>query len=64
MFVIKRIDQGGGYLRSTPDRRGGVWTRDLMAARVFMRRSEAEAERCPENEKVVTVGVEYCRRRK
>jgi hypothetical protein len=47
-FVIKRLDQGGGYV-SKPGHRAS-YTHDLRHARKFRTREEAEADRCPDNE--------------
>jgi hypothetical protein len=53
MFVIRRIDQGGGYLARDPGNTGHIWTRDLDRVRVFYSRDLAELQRCPENERVI-----------
>jgi len=56
MFVIKRTDQGRGYV--TPAGSRNSYTRYLQAARVFDTREAAERERCPDNEVVVPVREE------
>ena len=50
-YVIKRIDQGGGYLAPPGSRHS--YTKSLANARAFSTREKAEAERCCENEVVV-----------
>lgn len=53
MYVIKRLDQGGGYV--TPPGSRGSYTRNLAEARTFYTRDAAQAECCPENETPVSV---------
>jgi|15BtaG_2_1085339.scaffolds.fasta_scaffold00099_34 hypothetical protein len=53
MYVIKRTDQGGGYLAK--DGTAGAYTADFAKAKVFSTRVSAEADRCIENEIVVSV---------
>ena len=52
-YVIRRTDQGGGYV-SRPGAPSS-YTHALQHARVFATRGEAERERCPENEKILTL---------
>ncbi len=51
MYVLKRND--GAYV--APPGQASSYVRALQAARVFSTRAEAERERCPGNEVVVTV---------
>ena len=58
MFVIRRTDQGGGYVRKPLGHqafRGSSYTHYLQEARIFTTREEAERERCPGNEAIVPV---------
>lgn len=52
-YVIVRDDQNPEHSRHYP--RVGSYTRFLQHARVFPTREAAEHDRCPENERVVTV---------
>lgn len=47
-YVIKRTDQGGGYVapRGSPS----SYVRGLQHARVYSTSEEAERDRCPGNE--------------
>ena len=56
MYVIKRTDQGGGYLGHAED--GHTWTKHLQRAIVFSSREAAEKNCCPENEIAVSVARE------
>lgn len=53
MFVIRRTDQGGGWVA----RKGSAasYTHQLQHARTFTTREQAERERCPENETIEDV---------
>ena len=53
MFIIKRTDQGGGYVAKP----GGhsSYTHKLELARVFSTHEEARLERCPANEIVLSI---------
>ncbi len=51
LYVIKRIDQGGGYL--APPGSQGSYTHNLAAAATFPNKEAAERERCPGNEIVL-----------
>jgi hypothetical protein len=53
MYVLQRTNQGGGYVARPGSLRS--YTRKLQHARTFATREQAERERCPENERVVTV---------
>ncbi len=53
MFVIKRTDQGGGYVARSGSQ--SSYTNKLENARTFSTSAEADAERCVENEIVVSV---------
>lgn len=50
-YVIKRIDQGGGYLAERGSQKS--FTRSLLKARKFQTEKEADDERCKGNEIVV-----------
>ncbi len=52
-YVIKRTDQGGGYL--TPTGSHASFTHRLENARTFATKADADAERCVENEIAVPV---------
>jgi len=54
MYVIRRTDQGGGYVARSPVQ-GASYTPRLQDARVFSSREAAEVERCLGNEVVVSV---------
>ncbi len=56
MFVIKRTDQGGGYVAPAGSKHSYV--RNLQHARAWPTREAAEAERCPGNEVIVAVDEE------
>lgn len=56
MYVIKRTDQGGGYLAAPGSAHS--YTKNLERARIFATRDAAERERCPENE--VVKALESC----
>jgi len=53
MFVIKRTDQGGGYVAMPGSEHS--YTQKLENARTFSSKDEANAERCPGNEIVLPV---------
>jgi len=61
MWIVKRMDQGGGYV-SDPNTNGTgkSYMKDLRKAKVFPSESAANAERC-ENEMVTTVEREMGR---
>lgn len=50
MYVIRRTDQGGGWVARPGS--SGSYTKCLSRVRVFASREEAERNRCPENEVV------------
>ena len=52
-FVLERTDQGGGYV--APPGSAKSYVQDVLKARVFDTREEAEADRCVENEIIVEV---------
>lgn len=54
-YVIRRADQGGGWVADQRKRAGGSYTWRLQDARVFATKEEAERERCPGNEGIQTV---------
>ncbi len=56
MFVVRRTDQGGGYV--TPAGSKHSYTSKLQKARTWSTREKAESDRCPENEVVVKVRTE------
>ena len=51
MWLIKRLDQGGGYLAFSGS--ASSYTHKLENARTFHTKEAAEAECCPENERPV-----------
>ena len=51
MYVLKRIDQGGGYVAQPGSK--SSYTRSLITARLFHTMEEAEKDRCVENEVVL-----------
>jgi hypothetical protein len=54
-YVIRRTDQGGGWV-ADPQRNGGAsYTRALQRARTYPTREQAERDRCPGNEVVESV---------
>lgn len=53
MHVIKRTDQGGGYL--CPAGSAKAYTHNIRKARIFHSREEADADRCKGNEIVLSV---------
>lgn len=54
MYVIKKTDQGGGYVAK--DGNEHSYTHDIEEAKVFKTRQQAELNLCPENETVVRIG--------
>ena len=52
-YVIKRTDQGGGYL-SIPGNKSS-YTRYLERAQIFRTKDHADSERCPDNEIVLAL---------
>lgn len=56
--VIKRYDQGGGYLHGDPGTTGKAWTKDLREAKIFPNYETAKAETCPENEIAIPLDIE------
>ena len=53
MYVIKRIDQGGGYLTRPGSQKSYTQVPGLHNIRVFKTRAEAERERCQDNEIII-----------
>jgi hypothetical protein len=51
MFVIKRTDQGGGYLAMPGSEHS--YTKSLENAQTFSTRDKADGHRCPGNEVVI-----------
>jgi len=51
MYVIKRTDQGGGYL-SEPGSKN-AYTFSVNQVRLFPTKEAAELEKCPDNEVVL-----------
>lgn len=51
MYVIKRTDQGGGYVAKSGLMHS--YTRQISLVRRFATIEEAESNRCPENEIIV-----------
>ncbi len=56
MYVLKRTDQGGGYV--APAGSSGSYTPKLQNARTFYTYAEADKERCPGNEIIVPASEE------
>lgn len=54
-YVIKRIDQGGGYVAPAGSKRS--YTKDILSARRFDTQEEAERDACG-NEKVCPLNVQ------
>lgn len=50
-YLIKRLDQGGGYL--APSGSQHSWIKDKAKAQRFETYDAADRERCPDNEIVV-----------
>lgn len=56
MWVIRRTDQGGGFLRDAPaPKTGHIWTNDLRNAKTFWSEEAARNHCCPDNEVPVRV---------
>lgn len=53
MYVIKRTDQGGGYVARSGS--ASSYTRNIERAQKYDTREEADANRCPDNEIVIDV---------
>lgn len=51
MYIIRRIDQGGGYVAKPGSRRS--YCQDLAQARKYETFAGAEADLCPENEVIL-----------
>ena len=51
MYLIKRTDQGGGYV-ATPGR-ANSYTNRIENAQIFLSRSVADSQRCKGNEVIV-----------
>jgi len=52
-YVLKRTDQGGGFV--TRPGSPGSYTKDILQARVFSTKEEADANKCPGNETVLAI---------
>lgn len=52
-FVIKRTDQGGGFVAQPGSEQS--YTHSIRLAKKYPTREAAEADRCPDNEAVVDV---------
>ena len=50
MYIIRRTDQGGGYVAPPGSKK--AYTHQRLRARIFKTREAAEADRCVENEVV------------
>ena len=53
MYVIKRIDQGGGYV--APPGQHSSYTKSIEKAQKYQTKEAAEAELCPGNEIILNV---------
>jgi hypothetical protein len=51
MYVIKRTDQGGGYVAMPSSRHS--YTHNVENAQTFSTREKADGHRCPGNEVVI-----------
>ena len=51
MYVLKRIDQGGGYVAVSGHKTS--YTKSVYYMKGFATREEAESNRCVENEVIV-----------
>ena len=54
-YVLKRTDQGGGYVALPGSRK--AYLKSILSARRFDTREEAERERCEENEIICPLNV-------
>lgn len=54
-YVIKRTDQGGGFVTDMRVSRGASYTHDLRRAKLFATRDQANGEQCPGNEIVLSL---------
>lgn len=52
-YVIQRIGKGNGFVAPTGSERSYV--RDVRRARIFATVEDAEANRCPENERIMSL---------
>ena len=61
MYVIRRTDQGGGYVAKPGSR--SSYTKSLARAEKFPDRETAEGHSCPENERAVNLEhlLDMCR---
>ena len=57
-FIIRRNDQRGGFVAPAGSLK--AYVKDYRKARMFRTRDEAEAERCPENERIEFVTYVEC----
>lgn len=55
MWVLRRVDQHGGYVANTGVGVRASYTHDLRYARIFRTQEDAERERCVENERAERV---------
>lgn len=53
MYLIKRVDSGGGYVSKPGSEKS--YTRSIERAKTFASRKEAEGDLCVENEVVVSL---------
>jgi hypothetical protein len=58
MFIIKRTDQGGGYVAKPGSKKS--YTNKVKNMRKFDSEEEAERERCPGNEMVLPIATVIC----
>ena len=56
MFIIKRTDQGGGYVADPRTTGGSSYTRYPARARRYPTMEAAERDRCPGNEIIIDAG--------
>lgn len=55
MYIIKRIDQDGGYV--TKDGAENSYTHNILKAKIFRTLKEAEQNRCPDNEIILKLNA-------
>ena len=55
MWVLRRTDQGGGYVADMRKSKGS-YTHSLQIAKLYQTQEAAEADRCPGNETAVDIG--------
>ncbi len=59
LYVVRRTDQGGGWLAADVNKTGHSYTRRLEDAKMFTTYSAADNARCEANEVVEGIGPTY-----